>query len=296
MRQIKYSIIAIGALALLASCNKTDFTPATGDTPVQFAEAVQVFSIENQYFDIPVFQTEKSDKATQVNVKILSCSGAYTNGNAFNYVEDSTVIFTSKSLYVGPWNEQEDTDTTFGSSSFEVRLPEYDAIDSLVLELQLEGEYLGSQTTATCIFRSVEQYNMVGTFYFNGDGQQTMRIAAAPGTDPNAYNITFPTLITDNNPAPFKATRSINKLMIETGVYYDNQDWDWTLYSMIYMTEDDGAPSAGWYITTDYDIELTFKSDDEFIVENGLYIVHAISETQGYAINVEVGNPGLRSN
>lgn len=113
----------LALFAALSSCKNDDFTPATGNTKVEFLHA-ETFDIEEQYFYLPVHQIESSNTATKVGIELISSTGTDINGNPYECVDDSTIIFTSKEIYVGP-NSGDGSDSC---SYFEVRLPEYSSV------------------------------------------------------------------------------------------------------------------------------------------------------------------------
>lgn len=250
----------LALFAALSSCKNDDFTPATGNTKVEFLHA-ETFDIEEQYFYLPVHQIESSNTATKVGIELISSTGTDINGNPYECVDDSTIIFTSKEIYVGP-NSGDGSDSC---SYFEVRLPEYRAIDELSIDVQLIGDNLGTNTTMTYTFKSVEQYRMDGLFqiygeYVDQDGNPQSvpsQIQISTTENPLIYGIS----VTGESLQEFTAERFINRLVINTANPFVNaagEEW--------YMYLWDGSGIIG--ATS---VELVFLNDDEFILPSGIF-------------------------
>lgn len=249
MKQISLLILTLSVLVLFSSCSK-DFTPATGNTSVEFLDA-ETFMIEGAYFDIPVHQTEKSSTASVARLEIVSCTGSYSNGKSINYVEDSTVIFTSKEIYVGPYNEEEDEDGVFATAAFELKLPQYLSIDTLAIELRLVGDNVGTNSTMTYTFSAVEQYNMEGVFKI---GQGQIQITATD--DPLVYHVS----VAGEREDEFLADRKINKLTISTEEYIATDGAAWSICAF-----------DGEYLYPGTAVEFSFVSDDAFNIPSGIF-------------------------
>lgn len=255
MKRISIFVLTLSVLVLFSSCSK-DFTPATGNTKVEFVPA-ETFMIESQYFDIPVQQTEVSNTASVARVEIVSCTGKYSNGKDFNYVEDSTAFFTSNEIYVGPSPDE----GVLGTASFELKLPQYLSLDTLAIELRLVGDNVGANSTMTYTFSAVDQYNMVGIFQI-GQGQ----IAITATDDPLVYHISAAGEKEDE----FTATRQINKLTISTDSYTASNGSTWLI-----CTYD------GEYLYPGTAVEFNFISDDTFNIPSGAFIGY--EGTGGYS-------------
>lgn len=271
MKKILYTVLGLSLLAFLPSCSNDDFTPEVGNTSVEFVPA-ETFPIENQYFYIPVHQTEMSNTASVARMEIVEAYGVDIVGNRIDCVEDSVIIFTSKEIYVGPFDENEDDETTYGTAYFELSLPTYVSIDTLSLTLRLTGDNVGANSTMTYTFKSVEQYDMSGVFLIYGiyndpntgiDQQLQMQFAITSNIDPTnplIYGISFgvPTGYTAQPADAIKAERFINRLVI-SGSYIDADGVEWVIY-----------PYDGTNILSG-DVELVFSSDDVFTATNGMF-------------------------
>ncbi len=279
MKQIRYSILTLALLVVLSSCTEDKFTPETGNTKVELLPA-ETFAIEDSYFYLPVHQIESSNTATKVGIELLSSTGTDINGNPYECKDDSTLIFTSKEIYVGP-NSGENSDTC---SYFEVRLPDYRAIDELSIEVRLVGDNLGDNTTMTYTFKSVEQYRMDGIFQTYGEydaGDQGMvaidgQIIISTTEDPLVYGIS----VAGENPQEFTAERFINRLVINSAnAYVASDGYEWNIFQY------DGTNIIG--ATS---VELVFLNDNEFIATSGFFAGYV--DEEGYYAIASILSPG----
>lgn len=266
MKRISLFVLTLSVLVLFSSCTK-DFTPATGNTKVEFVPA-ETFMIESAYFDIPVQQTEVSSTASVARVEIVNCTGKYSNGKEFNYVVDSTAFFTSNEIYVGPSPDE----GVLGTASFELKLPQYLSIDTLAIELRLVGDNVGANSTMTYTFTAVEQYNMQGVFQI-GEGQ--MAITATD--DPLIYHIS----VTGEKEDEFIAERQINRLSISTDAYTASDGLEW------YICAYDGE-----YLYPGTAVEFTFTSNDTFNIPSGIFVGY--QKDGGWYYNGIIGTPGAQ--
>ena len=165
MKQIKLIIAAAAMLGLIASCEK-DFTVQTGDTPVEFVYSSIDTTLNNTYIFIPVRAIAENELSTFTTVEYLG--GTYTlkedPSKTAELVDGSDIIFTSKELYVGAYDE--DTDSTLGYSynNIEIRVPDYLNYQSITFKLRLTGDYLGSVTEMTYTATAPSDVDFAGTW------------------------------------------------------------------------------------------------------------------------------------
>lgn len=164
MKKIRLIIAATALLGLLASCEK-DFTVETGTTPVEFVYSSIDTTLNNSYIYIPVKATEN------VNVSSLA-KFEYMGGTLVNkadnsqadLVDGSDIIFTSKEIYVGAYDEDTDSTLGYSSNNIEARVPNYLNYQSITFKLQLTGEYLGQVTEMTYTATAPTELDMTGTW------------------------------------------------------------------------------------------------------------------------------------
>ena len=206
MKQIKLIIAAAAMLGLIASCEK-DFTVQTGDTPVEFVYSSIDTTLNNTYIFIPVRAIAENELSTFTTVEYLG--GTYTlkedPSKTAELVDGSDIIFTSKELYVGAYDE--DTDSTLGYSynNIEIRVPDYLNYQSLgsVTEMTYtataptEIDFAGTWVlgTAEFVITQNESGNYVITDPFFGDsweGTRASNTLTLNSTSGNTFNVGDP--------------------------------------------------------------------------------------------------------
>ena len=92
----KYQILfAAAALAgLLASCSEKDFSPATGNTAVEFVQIGEQ-SLTGEYCYIPVQQVAESSTSTVVSLEVIDCKATHLSGDIITLEADTDYIVTS---------------------------------------------------------------------------------------------------------------------------------------------------------------------------------------------------------
>lgn len=159
MKNIRYFFAAAAFIGLLASCSEKDFTPATGNTPVELTVA-DTIPLITEYITIPVQQTAESQTATKAGIEILSCTALNTNGETITLAPDTGIIVTSSEIYVLPASE--------GESGFEIRIPGFSAYQSIDLSVRLIGDNLGTVTEKTIVAMAPTEIDMTGNWNING--------------------------------------------------------------------------------------------------------------------------------
>ena len=202
MKNIKILLITAAALFALSSCyEKREFTPETGNTPVDFVTTT--ISLTSEYSYIPVHQLADASNHTKVTIEVLGCTATHLDGSTLTLVDGSDIIFTSKELYVAPLGEEGD-----GESSFEVRLPGYADYQNVAISVKLTGPDTNIETTVT--LQGVTRYNMSGLWSIDNYGQVLIE---EDEEDYTKFYVSFP--LPTGQIFTFPATRSVNTLAMD---------------------------------------------------------------------------------
>ncbi len=162
MKQIRLIIAATALLGLLASCEK-DFTVETGTTPVEFVYSSIDTTLNNSYIYIPVRMTENASVSSLAKFEYMGGTLVKKEDNSQAELVDGTdIIFTSKEIYVGAYDEATDSVAGYPSNNIEARVPNYLNYQSITFKLQLTGEYLGQVTEMTYTATAPTELDMTG--------------------------------------------------------------------------------------------------------------------------------------
>lgn len=175
MKRITLFLTAVVAAVLLISCERRQFIPDTGKTPVEFPGAVDSVDMMTQYIYVPIQMTEQSTVASKAIVEVVGGTVTMLNGSTRpleNFTNDQDgyenggdIIVTSNVIYIPGFDPEEDESTALPSANIEIRIPSFRSFDEVKIELELVGEYLGDRTTTTVVASRYEGPVVVGTFH-----------------------------------------------------------------------------------------------------------------------------------
>lgn len=290
MKRITLFLTAVVAAVLLISCERRQFIPDTGKTPVEFPGAVDSVDMMTQYIYVPIQMTEQSTVASKAIVEVVGGTVTMLDGsnrpleNFTNdqdgYEKGGDIIVTSNVIYIPGFDPEEDDPTALPSANIEIRIPSFRSFDEVKIELKLVGEYLGDRTTTTVVASRYEGPVVVGTFNIKNPAMEAdydVKIEA-DATISNKY--WFSNLLGDNS------TRSIYGILDIDGATMTidaTQSLENTAYSDYSMMIVSGSGPA------DGDPVLVFGNDG-FTFTNGLAIVDKEQNVYRFLIN-----PGLKA-
>lgn len=290
MKRITLFLTAVVAAVLLISCERRQFIPDTGKTPVEFPGAVDSVDMMTQYIYVPIQMTEQSTVASKAIVEVVGGTVTMLDGSTrplVNFTNDQDgydnggdIIVTSNVIYIPGFDPEEDDSTALPSANIEIRIPSFRSFDEVKIELELVGEYLGARTTTTVVASRYEGPVVVGTFKIkNPDMQANYDVTIeADATISNKY--WFSNLLGDGT------TRSIYGILDIDGATMTidaTQSLENTAYSDYSMMIVSGSGPA------DGDPVLVFGNDG-FTFTNGLAIVDKEQNVYRFLIN-----PGLKA-
>lgn len=146
-------LTAAAASVLLLSCERRQFIPDTGSTPVQFEASEIEVELVNQYLRIPIYKTDVSYTASKAVVEFTGGNLYYNSGASKpiveftdNYEEGGDILITSNEIYVPANDPNDNRDTLPRSANLEVLIPDYRSYAEIELNFELTGEYLGENT------------------------------------------------------------------------------------------------------------------------------------------------------
>ena len=265
MKNIKILLITAAALFALSSCyEKREFTPETGNTPVDFVTTTS--SLTSEYSYIPVHQLADASNHTKVTIEVLGCTATHLDGSTLTLVDGSDIIFTSKELYVAPLGEEGD-----GESSFEVRLPGYADYQNVAISVKLTGPDTNIETTIT--LQGVTRYNMSGLWNLDTWGQVLIE---EDEEDYTKFYVSIP--LPSGQILTFPATRSVNNLSIDPNATFSDGGFDY----FVCLSEAAGS------LTPSSPAEFTFASDNAFTT-TGIFIGYNSGGYKGYVLGAGNG-------
>ena len=125
-------LTAAAASVLLLSCERRQFIPDTGSTPVQFEASEIEVELVNQYLRIPIYKTDVSYTASKAVVEFTGGNLYYNSGASKpiveftdNYEEGGDILITSNEIYVPANDPNDNRDTLPRSANLEVLIPDY---------------------------------------------------------------------------------------------------------------------------------------------------------------------------
>ncbi len=224
MKYIKLLII-VAILGVLSSCTERQFEPTLGDTKVEFVEAEMTAELTGQYYYIPVRMVKQSSTGAKavisyIDGKIEMKDGTkkdaeeFTN-DKYGYENGGDFIITSNEIFIGPYNEDEDGETGDPTNSFEVRIPNYNKVKSMVLNFELVGNNVGDNSTLTYTIQASTDplSGVTGTWSWNSENSagETAPLAFTISKNPlsGAYTLKYADGI------EFAATGDKNTLIVD---------------------------------------------------------------------------------
>lgn len=261
MKNIRYFLAAAALIGLLASCSEKDFTPATGNTAVEFVQIGEQ-SLTGEYCYIPVQQIAESNTSTLVSMEVLDCKVTHLSGDVLTLKEDTDYIVTRYEIYANPQSSEE-------TSAFEIRFPDYANYQDITIQVRLTGENLGTLVEETVIFRGPERYEMSGTWSLDTFGTL---IIEEDENDYNKFYVTVTNILYSESPGrsqtlTFPANRNINILEIDPNAVVNDgvDDMMWCL------STGPGTLSPGNPVQFTFTDDNTFSATGFFIGTTGYY-------------------------
>lgn len=218
MKHSKYIIILASAMGALLSCTERDFTPVTGNTPVEFVYSEQEVNLSGAYHYIPIQMTEQASTSSLATVELTGGSITLKDGSVQSIEEGTNIIITSKEIYIGAFDPEADIDPITGtnvdtlgnpvlpSNNIEVRIPSYNEYQNVTLEFKLVGDNLGARTTTKYIAEAPTELVIEGTYKIDGE---TFYVTADP-SDESKYWISY----FSANAQEYSAVRENNTLTV----------------------------------------------------------------------------------
>lgn len=299
MRHLKIFLTVAAAGALLTSCYERQFTPTLGSSAVEFVNASSEIQLTGEYINIPLQMTEQDSTAgAKAVIEFVGGTVTMTDGTSRDAVEftndqegyerEGDIIITSKEIFLGAWNREEDGADGLSTSNLEVRVPDYRNIQTLVLNFEIVSDNAGAVRTTTVIAEKPKELVITGTWTIGG-------LQFSIEQDENgAYK--FYTPFAED---PFGAVRDGNKLTIDkTGpvtqvqLVENGPAYDVNLLCWAYHDEAGGA-DGDLYIW-DENVVITFNEDETLVLSNGLFIGFEDPEGSGgyYNFNGSAIAPG----
>ena len=174
-------LTAAAASVLLLSCERRQFIPDTGSTPVQFEASEIEVELVNQYLRIPIYKTDVSYTASKAVVEFTGGNLYYNSGASKpiveftdNYEEGGDILITSNEIYVPANDPNDNRDTLPRSANLEVLIPDYRSYAEIELNFELTGEYLGENTAVKVTVTPFSPLSRTRR-YPTGTGSSTLR-------------------------------------------------------------------------------------------------------------------------
>ena len=290
MKRITLFLTAVVAAVLLISCERRQFIPDTGKTPVEFPGAVDSVDMMTQYIYVPIQMTEQSTVASKAIVEVVGGTVTMLDGSTrplVNFTNDQDgydnggdIIVTSNVIYIPGFDPEEDDPTALPSANIEIRIPSFRSFDEVKIELELVGEYLGDRTTTTVVASRYEGPVVVGTFNIkNPDMQADYDVTIeADATISNKY--WFSNLFGNGSTRSIYGVLDIDGATMTIDATQSLENTAYPDYSMMIVSG--SGPADG-------DPVLVFGNDG-FTFTNGLMIVDKDQNVSYFLIN-----PGLKA-
>lgn len=290
MKRITLFLTAVVAAVLLISCERRQFIPDTGKTPVEFPGAVDSVDMMTQYIYVPIQMTEQSTVASKAIVEVVGGTVTMLDGSTRpleNFTNDQDgyenggdIIVTSNVIYIPGFDPEEDDATALPSANIEIRIPSFRSFDEVKIELELVGEYLGDRTTTTVVASRYEGPVVVGTFNIKNPAMEAdydVKIEA-DATISNKY--WFTNLLGDGTTRSLYGILDIDGATMTIDATQSLENTAYPDYSMMIVSG--SGPADG-------DPVLVFGNDG-FTFTNGLAIVDKEQNVYRFLIN-----PGLKA-
>ena len=277
MKRITLFLTAVVAAVLLISCERRQFIPDTGKTPVEFPGAVDSVDMMTQYIYVPIQMTEQSTVASKAIVEVVGGTVTMLDGSTrplVNFTNDQDGYDN------GGFDPEEDDPTALPSANIEIRIPSFRSFDEVKIELELVGEYLGDRTTTTVVASRYEGPVVVGTFNIkNPDMQADYDVTIeADATISNKY--WFSNLFGNGSTRSIYGVLDIDGATMTIDATQSLENTAYPDYSMMIVSG--SGPADG-------DPVLVFGNDG-FTFTNGLAIVDKEQNVYRFLIN-----PGLKA-
>lgn len=290
MKRITLFLTAVVAAVLLISCERRQFIPDTGKTPVEFPGAVDSVDMMTQYIYVPIQMTEQSTVASKAIVEVVGGTVTMLDGSnrpLKNFTNDQDgyenggdIIVTSNVIYIPGFDPEEDDPAALPSANIEIRIPSFRSFDEVKIELELVGEYLGDRTTTTVVASRYEGPVVVGTFNIKNPAMEAdydVKIEA-DATISNKY--WFSNLLGDGTTRSLYGILDIDGATMTIDATQSLENTAYPDYSMMIVSG--SGPADG-------DPVLVFGNDG-FTFTNGLAIVDKEQNVYRFLIN-----PGLKA-
>lgn len=183
MKRITLFFTAVVAAVLLFSCERRQFIPETGTTPVEFPGPVDSVDMMTTYIYVPIQMTEQSRVASKAIVEVVGGTVTMLDGSTRplqNFTNDQDgyenggdIIVTSNEIYIPGFDPEEDDSEALPTANIEIRIPNFRSFDEVKIELELVGEYLGANTRTTVVASRYEGPVVVGSFNIVNPDMQT---------------------------------------------------------------------------------------------------------------------------
>ena len=282
MKYIKSLLVVISLLTLTFSCTKRDFTPEVGNTKVQFATERIDITLNGDFHYVPVQMVEQATTSATAEIELVSAK-AVIDGQEIDLVERekndtlaADIIFTSKKIYIAPYDSVKHGVNGLPEANFEFRLPNYKQYESISISFKLVGDNVVAEKS---------------TLSYNAE-------KAAGGTIEGAYALTC-SIWPDSGPIDVKITKVSDELYRFGYFDPDNGDVDCTVDgSTIYLSTSQFITYEGTDLyyrgcdgssILDQAVAITVDAGG-FTLDNGMFFGD-LSTGQGYVIAV----PGDRA-
>lgn len=274
MKQLKIFLTVAAAGALLVSCDERQFTPVLGDTTVEFVNPNQTIQLTSEYINIPIQMTEQSSTGAKAVVEFTGGTITPVDGTPRDVVEftnDQTgyenggdIIITSKEIYIGAYDADEDDADVLPFSNMEIRVPDYRNIQTLVLNFEIVSDNAGDNRTVVLTAEKPTELVITGTW-------NIANLQFNVSQDENGGYLLYTPFAAD----PFTAVRDGNNLTIstngpETQVEMESGTVTVQIYCYAYHTQEGGDDTV--YFWPDENSVLTFAEDETVTVSNGMLI------------------------
>lgn len=259
MKNLKYLVVLVALVTLFASCTKREFTPKLGDTPIEFPQSEIKVDLDGKYFYVPVQQTEQSATGAKAIMKVNGGTITLKDGSTMDY-SDRAIFLTAEEIYLPAYDEETDGTDGLPTASFEFNMPQYKNYNKVELQVELVGENLGSQTTATVIVSRESEIAIEGTYEITSTAGEGGAMALTVTSSDGVYYV---------NPfgsdKEYEAERSGNNLTItlDPFTYQENP-----VIICAYHPADEGETV---YLWPDENVILKFTATG-FEITNGFFL------------------------
>ena len=270
MKQLKIFLTVAAAGALLVSCDERQFTPVLGDTTVEFVNPNQTIQLTSEYINIPIQMTEQSSTGAKAVVEFTGGTITPVDGTPRDVVEftnDQTgyenggdIIITSKEIYIGAYDVDEDDADVLPFSNMEIRVPDYRNIQTLVLNFEIVSDNAGDNRTVVLTAEKPTELAITGTWTIAGTSFTISQ-------DDSGYQFTYSF---EGTPLTFGAVRDGNNLTIDTdgprlegiSIEQGGPTYDVDIVCWVFDGEMISASN----------VVLSFTDDQNMTVTNGMFM------------------------